>query len=76
MCVYTGTGDREGDSYQRVNVDDGTEAVGTVGRLVHQTTTLHAHLGHSLPHPYEGHYNCTYNLFVMTFFVCEDKFTK
>ena len=57
MCVQcTGAGDREGFSYQRVNVDDGTEAVGTVGQLVHQTTTLHAHLGHSLYHSLQGDY--------------------
>ena len=54
-CVRcAGTGDREGDSYQGVNVDDGTEAVGAVGQLVYQTTPLHVCLGSCLSYPYEG----------------------
>ena len=58
-----GTGDREGDSYQGVNVDDGTEAVGAVGQLVHQTTPLHVCLGRCLYHSLQGDntvYPCLY----------------
>ena len=35
-----GAGIGEGDTYQRVNVYDGSTAVGTLVYLVHQTTTF------------------------------------
>ena len=39
----TGAGAGEGDSYQRVHVDDGSPAVGAVDHLVHQTVRLPLH---------------------------------
>ena len=50
----TGTGDREGDSYQRVHVDDGVETLGIVDRLVPKATAVHVHLGPGLPNPLKG----------------------
>ena len=39
----TGAGAGEGDSYQRVHVDDGSQVVGAVDHLVHQTVHLPLH---------------------------------
>ena len=39
-----GAGVGEGDTYQRVNVDDGSTAVGTVDHLVHQTVCFSLHI--------------------------------
>ena len=49
-----GACDREGVSYQRVHVDDGSETVGVVDYLVHQTAPLHVHLGGRLSCLNEG----------------------
>ena len=62
MCTYinimsvfvAGACDREGVSYQRVHADDGSETVGVVDYLVHQTAPLHVHLGGCLHHPIQG----------------------
>ena len=55
-----GACDREGVSYQRVHVDDGSETVGVVDYLVHQTAPLHVHLGGCLFCHIEGMlYTCT-----------------
>ena len=42
-CLYPGAGAGEGDSYQRVHVDDGPPVVGSVDHLVHQTVRLPLH---------------------------------
>ena len=49
-----GAGVGEGDAYQRVNVDDGSTAVGTVDHLVHQTVTPSLHLWSGYGPPAEG----------------------
>ena len=49
-----GACDREGVSYQRVHVDDGSETVGVMDYLVHQTVPLHVHLGGCLSCLNEG----------------------
>ena len=54
VCVCVGASDREREQDQGVNVDDGTETVGTMDQLVHQTTPLHVHLGPYLSHTFES----------------------
>ena len=53
MCISSsGAGVGEGDTYQRVNVDDGSTAEGTVDHLVCQTVPLslnHLCSGHTTP---------------------------
>lgn len=52
--VALGAGAGEGDTYQRVHVDDGVEAVGVVDRLVHQAVCVPAHFSHHHQHTDKG----------------------
>ena len=54
LVFVAGACDREGVSYQRVHVDDGSETVGVMDYLVHQTVPLHVHLGGCLSCLNEG----------------------
>ena len=64
----SGAGVGEGDTYQRVNVHDGSTAEGTVDHMVHQTVPLSLNLlcsGHATPegiivHLHASMYTYTY----------------
>ena len=57
MHRVLGVGTGERDKNQRVNVDDGTEAVGTVDYLVHQTVHFPQYFIVLCGTPPEGQYD-------------------